>query len=246
MVDYIIKDENSIADNASRTLKALRLFRCFMTDPKKGEYMKHRGTYLLYGTNENEKIEEKIKVNGVYYFSIGINGKYNIIKENYEFLSKTWFESISSFAYNFSKYTIRVYLNKKLNFIDYNGNLLYKKPISFWFDASCNTFTYGTCGVARNKKCNYINLDGNLISKRWFCRCHPFSYGLGYGIVKIKNKMAVIKKDGTYLYKDLLFDAIIPIKLKNKKTLFGVRLNGIQKYIDNKGNFLTEKEVAEL
>lgn len=246
MVDYIIKDEKSIADNASRTLRALRLFRCFMSDPNKGKYMKHRGTDLLYGTNEYEKIEEKIKVNGVYYFSIRISGKSNIIKENYEFLSKTWFDCISSFAYNFSKYAIRVYLNKKLNFIDYNGNLLYKKPINLWFDVTFNTFTYGICEVARNKKYNYINLNGNLISKRWFCRSYPFSYGLGYGIVKIKNKWAVIKKDGTYLYKDLLFDTIIPIKLQNKKTFFGVRLNGIKKYIDSKGNFLTEKEIAEL
>lgn len=237
MVGYIFKDEKSIADNASRTLRALRLFRCFMSDPNKGKYMRHRGTDLLYGTNEYEKIEEKIKVNGVYYFSIRINGKYNIIKENYEFLSKTWFDCISSFAYNFSKYTIRVHLNKKCNYIDYNGNLIYKRPHKNWFAESFYTFHCGLCVVERNNKYNYIDLNGKFLFKKWLNNCYPFSYR--FGIIKLKNKWTVIKKDGTYLWDNLWFDFISPCQTKSKKICFNVWINKEKKYIDQYGNYIS-------
>ena len=65
---------------------------------------------------------------------VRLNGKWNLIDVNGNFLSKQWFDYISYFENGLAK----VKLNHKWNFIDVNGNFLSEQ----WFDSSFDTFCF--------------------------------------------------------------------------------------------------------
>lgn len=186
--------------DAVRNLKAVRIVKAFMTDlDRDAIFRKHRELKGLYSTGLNETIMNAKKINGKFYFNVRIDGLYNLVDGNCNVLSDIWFSYIDIFWGN--KFT-RVALNRKFNYIGYDGKLLYKRPYKDWFDVTWN-FTNGFGTLMKNRKENYIDSNGKILSKTWFK--FTLDFGSYDGIKKFavvinkKDKYALIKKDGTLL-----------------------------------------------
>ena len=70
----------------------------------------------------------------MFFAQVMLNGKWNLIDTNGNFLSKQWFDEI----YGFKNGIALVELNNKWNFIDANGNFLSEQ----WFDSSYDAIRF--------------------------------------------------------------------------------------------------------
>lgn len=107
-----------------------------------------------------EKIFERIyDFKDGYGYRVRLNGKYNIINKNGEYLFDKWFDGVG----NFYSGSARVKLNNKYNFINVDGEIISDK----WFD-DANHFDNGYAVVVLGDKANFINADGKIMSDKWF------------------------------------------------------------------------------
>jgi len=138
------------------------------------------------------------------YAAVQLNGKYNFINKNGEFLSDKWFDYSNDFIEGYAQ----VELNNKWNFINKNCEYLSNK----WFDDVVD-FSDGYARVRLkdrlNNKHNFINKNGEIISDTWFDFVYNFSEG--YAIVKLNDKYNFINKNGDIM-SDKLFDSYMDVK----------------------------------
>ena len=140
------------------------------------------------------------------------------------------FDNIDDFVNGIAK----VELNKKRNFIDTNGNLLYKQ----WFDWIDNFNEDGTSRVSLNNKWNLIDINGNFLSQQWFDYIRDFKNGIAE--VKLNHKWNLIDTNGNFISQQW-FDWIsefkngfAQVKLNNKWNLIGTDGNLLFKqWFDN-------------
>ena len=88
-----------------------------------------------------------------------LNGKWNFINTNGEFIVNKLFDDVDDFNDGYA----RVRLNDKFNFINTNGDFLSDQ----WFDYAYD-FRNGFAIVQLNRKYNFINTNGEFISYKWF------------------------------------------------------------------------------
>ena len=124
------------------------------------------------------------------FAAVKLNGKWNFINTNGQFLSQQWFDSVWSFNEIFAT----VQLNGKWNFINTNGQLLSHQ----WFDEAWG-FKEGYAEVKLNSKWNYINTEGRLLSQQWFDYAGIFKKGLAE--VNLNGKYYFINTEGELLSK---------------------------------------------
>ena len=137
-------------------------------------------------------------------------------------------------AYDFYDGYAEVKLNGKWNWIDKDGNLLWKGEK--WFD-EVGTFNEGYAKVNLNGKWNFIDKDGNLIWKGEERFDYVYNFHEGYAVVKLNEKgWNFIDKDGNLLWKGggMRFDHVWSFKEGYAK----VDLNGKWNFIDKDGNLL--------
>ena len=89
------------------------------------------------------------------FAAVKLNGKWNFINKEGQFLSHEWFNSVWSFNERFAE----VLLNGKWNFINTNGQFLSQQ----WFDYA-GIFKKGFAEVNLNGKYYFINTEGELLS----------------------------------------------------------------------------------
>ena len=190
---------------------------------------------------------------------VKLNGKWNFINTDGQFVSKQWFDYIKDFnngvavvelngKYNFINKEgrilsdqwfdiaedfigdlARVELNRKENFIKTNGQLLSKQ----WFDLTYG-FSEGFASVELNGKWNFINTEGQLLSKRGFD--YAYSFNDGFAKVKLNGKWNFINTEGQILSKRG-FDTV-------NNFFYGfarVMLNQKYNFIDTKGQLLSKQ-----
>ena len=184
------------------------------------------------------------------FATVRLNGKYNFLSTNTEFLSDVWFDWGGTF---FDGVAV-VELRNKCNYINKNGKMI----SDAWFD-ECGCFHDGFGVVALNNKWNYISANGELLSDVWFDDCNEFNDG--FGRVKLNNKWNFITTNGGLL-SDVLFDkcytfddgfAVVKLNYKynyintNGKIISDVWFDGCYDFIEgfgavklnNKWNFIT-------
>lgn len=132
---------------------------------------------------------------------------------------------------NFREGRARVELDDKYNFIDEEGNIIYKQ----WFDDAC-IFSEGRAGIELNGKWNFIDKDGNILFKQWFDYVGVFSEGRAR--VRLKDKgWNFIDEEGNIISKQW-FDYVDDFN----EGYAAVKLNGKWNFIDKDGNFLWKGE----
>ena len=124
------------------------------------------------------------------FAAVKLNGKWNFINTNGQFLSHEWFNSVWSFNERFAT----VQLNGKWNFINTNGQLLSQQ----WFDEAWS-FREGYAEVKLNSKWNYINTEGRFLSQQWFDYAGIFNKG--FAEVNLNGKYKFINTEGELLSK---------------------------------------------
>ena len=124
------------------------------------------------------------------FAEVKLNGKWNFINKEGQFLSHEWFNSVWSFNERFAT----VQLNGKWNFINTNGQLLSQQ----WFDEAWS-FREGYAEVKINSKWNYINTEGRLLSQQWFDYAGIFKKG--FAEVNLNGKYYFINTEGELLSK---------------------------------------------
>ena len=124
------------------------------------------------------------------FAAVKLNGKWNFINKEGQFLSHKWFNSVWSFNEGFAT----VQLNGKWNFINTNGQLLSQQ----WFDY-VGFFNEGFAEVKLNSKWNYINTEGRFLSQQWFDYAGIFKKG--FAEVNLNGKYYFINTEGELLSK---------------------------------------------
>ena len=138
------------------------------------------------------------------------------------------FDNIDDFVNGIAK----VELNKKRNFIDTNGNLLYKQ----WFDWIDNFNEDGTSRVSLNNKWNLIDINGNFLSQQWFDYIRDFKNGIAE--VKLNHKWNLIDTNGK-LVSQQWFDYLC--NFNKNDGISQVMLNNKYNFIDVNGNLLSKQ-----
>ena len=138
------------------------------------------------------------------------------------------FDNIDDFVNGIAK----VELNKKRNFIDTNGNLLYKQ----WFDWIDNFNEDGTSLVSLNNKWNLIDINGNFLSQQWFDYIRDFKNGIAE--VKLNHKWNLIDTNGK-LVSQQWFDYLC--NFNKNDGISQVMLNNKYNFIDVNGNLLSKQ-----
>lgn len=137
------------------------------------------------GTNTFESVPHEKFENG--YLIVYRYGKYNLIKENGEFLYQKWYQDIS-YPHNG---ICKIRENDKYNYIDQEEKLLSPN----WFDYA-NDFS-DDCGiVVINNKYYTIDLNGKLSES---CYDYIYEFHNGYAVVKNNNKYNTIDKEGNLI-----------------------------------------------
>lgn len=131
------------------------------------------------------------------------------------------FDYIGSFNDGFAK----VELNGKYNFINIDGELLWKGDK--WFDG-CDRFNNGFAAVQLNDKWNFINTRGELLSNKWFDYCDDFYDG--FAMVRLNGKYNFINTRGELLCNEWFDDCY-----DFYDGFARVKLNGRVFMIDTKG-----------
>ena len=124
------------------------------------------------------------------FAAVKLNGKWNFINTNGQFLSQQWFDD----AGDFSNGLAAVKLNGERNFINTEGKLLSQQ----WFDEAW-VFKEGYAEVKLNSKWNYINTEGRFLSQQWFDYAGIFKKGLAE--VNLNGKYYFINTEGELLSK---------------------------------------------
>ena len=124
------------------------------------------------------------------FAAVKLNGKWNYIDTEGEFLSQQWFDGVDAFNEGFAV----VGLNDKCNFINTEGQFLSQQ----WFDEAWG-FKEGYAEVKLNSKWNYINTEGRLLSQQWFDYAGIFKKGLAE--VNLNGKYYFINTEGELLSK---------------------------------------------
>ena len=123
-------------------------------------------------------------------------------EEKIDEYSETHDRSLFDHVGNFSEGYARVKLNGKWNFIDKDGNLLWKGDE--WFDYVCY-FWEGYARIKLNGKYNFIDKEGNLLweGEKWFDDADDFDEG--YAEVELDGKRYKIDKEGD-LHEENLYE----------------------------------------
>lgn len=145
----------------------------------------------------------------------GLNGKYNLVNKEGEFISDTWYKM-------------------KLNYRD-GMCLVPDDP-----DYVPRDDEYWSILKAPGVKFNYYNDDGEFVSDKWFDAAVYYwadsTVLLSYCLVELNNKYNYINKDGEYLF-DEWFDDAQTLRRETKVTL-----NGKSNYFKGRtGEFISEK-----
>ena len=178
-----------------------------------------------------EKIFERIyDFKDGYGYRVRLNGKYNIINKNGEFLSDKWFDSVSNSIF---KDGYQVQLNDKYNIINKNGEYLFDK----WFDSISNSIFKDGYGyrVRLNDKYNIINKNGEFLSDKWFDGVDDF-YSGSSARVKLNNKYNLINTDGEII-SDKWFDSLGEFG----DGYYRVKLNNKYNFINTDGETISDK-----
>ena len=156
------------------------------------------------------------------FAAVKLNGKWNFINKEGQFLSHEWFNSVWSFNERFAE----VQLNGKWNFINTNGQFLSQQ----WFDYA-GAFNGGFAIVQLNDKCNHLDTEGHLLSQQWFDNVWGFKEG--FAIVQLNDKRNFINTEGQILSNQWFDDAG-----GFSKGFAEVNLRGKWSPIDAKGQLL--------
>ena len=144
-----------------------------------------------------ENVNDGVKYHQVYYC-----GKMNLFINNVPLFDK-WVDYVGTGVYDgyavFSD-------NGKYNYVNLQGEVLYKKPKSLWFDYAFPLY-HGFAEVRIGDKYNVICANGQLLWNyplyKWFDGISNFNLDVDkYIHVTIGGKMNLLKLDGTLLYKD--------------------------------------------
>ena len=101
--------------------------------------------------------------NDDYVALVKLNGKFNFIKPNGEYLYHNWYDGLGhDFNYDDETYTI-VTNNGKYNLIDIHEQLLTQQ----WYD-KIEYFNNMLFKVCVNNKWNLMSFEGRLLSSLWF------------------------------------------------------------------------------
>ena len=179
-------------------------------------------------TKIDTKFKFRLKFDQVDEFNDGfaavkLNGKWNFINTNGQFLSQQWFDSVWSFNDGFAV----VKLNGKANFINTEGQILSTQ----WFSWAWN-FTEGFARVQLNGEWNFINTEGKLLSQQWFNATQGFNDG--FAVVQLNDKRNFINTEGQILSQQW-FDATWDFN--GRYAVVG--LNGKWNFINAEGQFLS-------
>ena len=156
------------------------------------------------------------------FAAVKLNGKWNFINTNGQFLSQQWFDYAGAFNGGFAI----VQLNDKCNHLDTEGHLLSQQ----WFDNVWD-FRDGFAKVILNGKYNFIDTEGRLLSQQWFDNAGDFSNGLAE--VKLNGKWNFINIEGQFLSTQWFDDTW------NFRDGFAkVKLNGKYNFINTEGQIL--------
>ena len=125
---------------------------------------------------------EELHSRGIYTF-----------REKLEKYNETHDRSLFDYVSNFYEGYARVELNGEYNWIDKDGNLLWKGEE--WFD-SVDVFSEGYAVVKLNGKYNFIDKDGNFLwnGEKWVDYACDFDEG--YARIELNGKWSFIDKDG--------------------------------------------------
>lgn len=156
---------------------------------------------------------------------VRLNGKYNMIDADGQFVLNEWYDKIDKFKFGYA----RVELNGKYNLMDINGNII----CNSWFDYM-DKFSEGLAIVVLNRKMNYINLKGSFIADTWFDMGGSFDNG--YATVKLNGKWNFIDTNGNFI-SEQWFDVVANF---NEKGYAQVVKNGVWNIIDTDGKFVFE------
>ena len=155
--------------------------------------------------------------------SEGVVSFYSNIDPKFKFRLK--FDWIGDFNEGFAK----VYLNRKCNFINTEGQLLSNQ----WFDAAGN-FNEGVAEVGLNGKWNFISTEGRLLSNQWFDAAVNFNEG--FAGVWLNGKCNFINTEGRILSNQWFDDAG-----NFSKGFAAVWLNGKWNFINTEGRILSNQ-----
>ena len=159
------------------------------------------------------------------FAAVKLNGKWNYINTEGQFLSHEWFDSVGSFKKGFAM----VELNGKYNFINTEGQLLSK----WWVDCAYN-FKAGFAAVSLNSMWNFINTEGQLLSQQWFDSMHNFNEG--FVVVNLNGKYNFINTEGQLLSHQWFDDAC-----DFNEGFARVKLNGKWNFINPEGKLLSHQ-----
>ena len=156
---------------------------------------------------------------------VELDGRYNLINQEGQLVSKQWFDYI----YNFKDGFALVELNDKRNLINQEGQLTSKQ----WFDYVGN-FKDGFARVELNDKYNFINQEGQLISNQWYDGAGNFEDG--FVCVELNGKYNFINQEGQLISKQW-FDYV-----GNFKDGFArVELNDKYNFINQEGQLVSKQ-----
>ena len=175
----------------------------------------------FYDTFKPFSVEE-LHAKGIYTF-----------REKLEKYNETHDRSLFDYVDIFREGYAAVELDGKYNFIDKDGNLLWKSEK--WFDY-VDDFHEGYARVRLNGKWNLIDYDGNPLWKGayWFDGMSDFEEE-GYAKVDLNGKLNFIDKDGNLIWKgEKWFDDVDIFYEGYAK----VELNGKCNLIDKDGNLI--------
>ena len=139
---------------------------------------------------------------------VKLKNKYNIVS-NGQFKFKKWFDGILEIKKSIlNQYggLILVGRNNKYNFVNGNGDLVWKKPYFQWFDgAYCDYFAYfDFCIVWIGNKKNLMQLNGTLLwdkpINQWFNELTIGNHFIRVANVRNYKKFYnILQKDGTLM-----------------------------------------------
>ena len=185
---------------------------------------------VSFYTKIDTKFKFRLKFDQVDEFNDGfaavkLNGKYNFIDIEGQFLSYQWFDDVWTFNDGFAV----VKLNGKANFINTEGQILSTQ----WFSWAWN-FTEGFATVQLNGEWNFINTEGKLLSQQWFNATQGFNDG--FAVVQLNDKRNFINTEGQILSQQW-FDATWGFN--GRYAVVG--LNGKWNFINAEGQFLSKE-----
>ena len=138
-------------------------------------------------------IDASFNYNGVEFFSVEENGKYNLIKGcDDAVVLPVWVDDITCNLYGFDLENENEYSQYRL------GND--GKWTLYDFSECKYKFENGVSIYQKDGLFNFIDLNNRLISDKWFTKVQPFKGN--HALVKNKTKCNILTKDGKLLLED--------------------------------------------